>query len=278
MKNTTWTAKLAHFFIWALLILLSISIIVPFYWMVVTGFKNNAELYNNSFGLPEVWQVKNYATAWKVGVGRFLGNSLLVTVSSTVLTMAISSACAFGLSRFQFKGREALFILVLAGLLLAPQVAVVPLYRILSAFGIYNTYLAMIIPYVAFRIPFTVFLIRAYLLDFPKDIEEAAIIDGCSTFGIFLKITLPVSKPVLASAALLAVMNFWNEFMMAMIFTSDNNIRTIPLGLSTLKGTLSTDWGSLIAGLVIAAIPVVLLFVVFQKQFVRGMTAGGVKG
>lgn len=278
MKNTTWTAKLAHFFIWALLILLSISIIVPFYWMVVTGFKNNAELYNNSFGLPEVWQVKNYATAWKVGVGRFLGNSLLVTVSSTVLTMAISSACAFGLSRFQFKGREALFILVLAGLLLAPQVAVVPLYRILSAFGIYNTYLAMIIPYVAFRIPFTVFLIRAYLLDFPKDIEEAAIIDGCSTFGIFIKITLPVSKPVLASAALLAVMNFWNEFMMAMIFTSDNNIRTIPLGLSTLKGTLSTDWGSLIAGLVIAAIPVVLLFVVFQKQFVRGMTAGGVKG
>lgn len=278
MKNTTWTAKLAHFFIWALLILLSISIIVPFYWMVVTGFKNNAELYNNSFGLPEVWQVKNYATAWKVGVGRFLGNSLLVTVSSTVLTMAISSACAFGLSRFQFKGREALFILVLAGLLLAPQVAVVPLYRILSAFGIYNTYLAMIVPYVAFRIPFTVFLIRAYLLDFPKDIEEAAIIDGCSTFGIFIKITLPVSKPVLASAALLAVMNFWNEFMMAMIFTSDNNIRTIPLGLSTLKGTLSTDWGSLIAGLVIAAIPVVLLFVVFQKQFVRGMTAGGVKG
>ncbi|MCI5800635.1 MAG: carbohydrate ABC transporter permease [Oscillospiraceae bacterium] len=278
MKNTTWTAKLAHFFIWALLILLSISIIVPFYWMVVTGFKNNAELYNNSFGLPEVWQVKNYVTAWKVGVGRFLGNSLLVTVSSTVLTMAISSACAFGLSRFQFKGREALFILVLAGLLLAPQVAVVPLYRILSAFGIYNTYLAMIIPYVAFRIPFTVFLIRAYLLDFPKDIEEAAIIDGCSTFGIFIKITLPVSKPVLASAALLAVMNFWNEFMMAMIFTSDNNIRTIPLGLSTLKGTLSTDWGSLIAGLVIAAIPVVLLFVVFQKQFVRGMTAGGVKG
>lgn len=278
MKNTTWTAKLAHFFIWALLILLSISIIVPFYWMIVTGFKNNAELYNNSFGLPEVWQVKNYVTAWKVGVGRFLGNSLLVTVSSTVLTMAISSACAFGLSRFQFKGREALFILVLAGLLLAPQVAVVPLYRILSAFGIYNTYLAMIIPYVAFRIPFTVFLIRAYLLDFPKDIEEAAIIDGCSTFGIFIKITLPVSKPVLASAALLAVMNFWNEFMMAMIFTSDNNIRTIPLGLSTLKGTLSTDWGSLIAGLVIAAIPVVLLFVVFQKQFVRGMTAGGVKG
>ena len=278
MKNTTWTAKLAHFFIWALLILLSISIIVPFYWMVVTGFKNNAELYNNSFGLPEVWQVKNYVTAWKVGVGRFLGNSLLVTVSSTVLTMAISSACAFGLSRFQFKGREALFILVLAGLLLAPQVAVVPLYRILSAFGIYNTYLAMIIPYVAFRIPFTVFLVRAYLLDFPKDIEEAAIIDGCSTFGIFIKITLPVSKPVLASAALLAVMNFWNEFMMAMIFTSDNNIRTIPLGLSTLKGTLSTDWGSLIAGLVIAAIPVVLLFVVFQKQFVRGMTAGGVKG
>lgn len=278
MKQVTWSARIAHFFIWALLIVLTVSIIIPFYWMVITGFKNNAELYNNSFGLPEVWQVKNYATAWKVGVGRFLGNSLLVTVSSTLITMVLSAACAFGLSRFQFKGREVLFMMVLAGLLLAPQVAVVPLYRILSAFGIYNTYLAMIVPYVAFRIPFTVFLIRAYLLDFPKDIEEAAIIDGCSTFGIFIKITMPVSKPVLASAALLAVMNFWNEFMMAMIFTSDNNIRTIPLGLATLKGTLSTDWGALIAGLVIAAIPVVLLFVIFQKQFVRGMTAGGVKG
>ena len=169
-------------------------------------------------------------------------------------------------------------MVILAGLLLAPQVALVPLYRILSTMGIYNTYLAMIVPYVAFRIPFTVFLIRAYLLDFPKDIEEAAIIDGCSTFRIFLSITLPVSKPVLASASLLAVMSFWNEFMMAMVFTSDNSIRTIPLGLATLKGTLSTDWGALIAGLVIAAIPVIILFVAFQKQFVRGMTAGGVKG
>lgn len=278
MNRSTFKSKVAHTAIWIFLLLLAVMILVPFYWMIITGFKSNAELYNNSFGLPKVWKYQNYITAWNVGVGGFIGNSLLVTVVSTLLTMALSATCAFGLSRFQFKWREGLFLMVLAGLLLAPQVAIVPLYRILSFLGIYNTYWAMIIPYVAFRVPFTVFLIRAYLLDFPKDIEEAAIIDGCTTFGIFLRITLPVSKPVLASAALLAVMNFWNEFMMAMIFTSDNSIRTIPLGLSTLKGTLQTDWGALIAGLVIAAVPVIALFVSFQKQFVRGMTAGGVKG
>ncbi|MDD2956465.1 MAG: carbohydrate ABC transporter permease [Oscillospiraceae bacterium] len=278
MKTTSVKAKALHALIWIFLILMAVIIIVPFYWMVVTGFKGNAELYNNPVGLPQEWKFENFITAWKVGVGRFFGNSLLVTLSSTFLSLSLSSACAFGLSRFQFKGRNVLFMIVLAGLLLAPQVAIVPLYRILSALGIYNTYLAMIVPYVAFNIPFTTFLIRAYLLDFPKDIEEAAVIDGCTTFRIFTQITLPVSKPILASAALLAVMNFWNEFMMAMIFTSDNSIRTIPLGLSTLKGTLSTDWGSMIAGLVLAAVPVIVLFITFQKQFVRGMTAGGVKG
>ena len=271
-------SKIVHILLWIMLIVLVLSIFLPFYWMIISGFKENKDLYSNCFGQPSVWNVENYATAWRVGVGRFIGNSVFVTLVSTILTLALSAACAFGLSRFKFRGREVLFMVILAGLLLAPQVALVPLYRILSTMGIYNTYLAMIVPYVAFRIPFTVFLIRAYLLDFPKDIEEAAIIDGCSTFRIFLSITLPVSKPVLASASLLAVMSFWNEFMMAMVFTSDNSIRTIPLGLATLKGTLSTDWGALIAGLVIAAIPVIILFVAFQKQFVRGMTAGGVKG
>lgn len=276
--NNTAKKKTIHTLIWIFLIILVASIFLPFYWMIISGFKSNKDLFTNSFGLPTQWLFENFAAAWRVGVGRFIVNSVIVTVVSTLLTLALSASCAFGLSRFKFRGREALFIIVLAGLLLAPQVAIVPLYKILSMMGIYNTYLAMIIPYVAFRIPFSVFLIRAYLLDFPKDIEEAAVIDGCSTFRIFMSITLPVSKPILASCALLAVMSFWNEFMMAMIFTSDNSIRTIPLGLATLKGTLQTNWGALIAGLVISAIPVIALFIAFQKQFVRGLTAGGVKG
>ena len=136
----------------------------------------------------------------------------------------------------------------------------------------------MMLPYTAFRIAFTVMLMRAYFLGLPASLDEAAYIDGCTSFGVFSKIIMPLCKPILASSALMSAMYCWNEFMMAMIFTSNDKIRTIPTGLMNLTGTLRTEWGTLIAGLAISALPIIIVFIIFQKQFVRGIAAGSVKG
>ena len=265
---------------WIFLSLLALVIIVPLCWMVISGFKSNGDLFTNSFGLPKEWLAGNYALAWKVGVGKYFVNSVLVTVVSTLCTVFFSAMAAFALTnhRLAFKGRQAVFVFILAGLMLAPQVSVIPLFKMLTKLKLYNTYWAMIVPYVAFRIPFAVFLMRAYFLGLPASLDDAAYIDGCNSFGVFRKIVLPLSKPILASAALLTAMYDWNEFMMAMIFTSDDDIRTIPVGVMNLTGTLRTEWGTLISALTLSAIPIIVVFILFQKQFVRGIAAGSVKG
>ena len=262
------------------LVIMALIIIVPLCWMVISGFKTNGDLFTNSFGLPKEWMVGNYALAWKVGVGKYFFNSVLVTAVSTIITLLISAMAAFAITnhRMDFKGKNGVFIFILAGLMLAPQVSVIPLFKILTNIKLYNTYFAMIVPYVAFRIPFSVFLMRAYFLGLPASLDEAAYIDGCNSFGVFTKIVLPLSKPIMASAALLTAMYDWNEFMMAMIFTSSDAIRTIPIGVMNLTGTLRTEWGTLIAALAMSALPIIILFIIFQKQFVRGIAAGGVKG
>ncbi|HBA69962.1 MAG TPA: ABC transporter permease [Lachnospiraceae bacterium] len=265
---------------WIFLSLLSLMIIIPLCWMVISGFKSNGDLFTNSFGFPKEWLVGNYTLAWKVGVGKYFVNSVLVTVVSTVLTVFFSAMAAFALTnhRLAFKGRQVVFVFILAGLMLAPQVSVIPLFKMLTNLKLYNTYWAMIVPYVAFRIPFAVFLMRAYFLGLPVSLDDAAYIDGCNSFGVFRKIVLPLSKPILASAALLTAMYDWNEFMMAMIFTSNDAIRTIPVGVMNLTGTLRTEWGTLIAALTLSAIPIIIVFFIFQKQFVRGIAAGSIKG
>ena len=248
--------------------------------MIISGFKSNGDLFTNSFGLPKEWLFSNYILAWKVGIGRYLLNSVFVTFVSVALTVIISALAAFALTNngLYFKGRDAVFIFILAGLMLAPQVSVVPLYKMLNKMHLYNTYWAMILPYTAFRIAFTVMLMRAYFLGLPASLDEAAYIDGCTSFGVFSKIIMPLCKPILASSALMSAMYCWNEFMMAMIFTSNDKIRTIPTGLMNLTGTLRTEWGTLIAGLAISALPIIIVFIIFQKQFVRGIAAGSVKG
>ena len=162
--------------------------------------------------------------------------------------------------------------------MLAPQVALLPLYDLLSKLKIYDTYFAMVIPYLAFRISFTVFLMRAYFLSIPKELEDAAYIDGCNSFKVLTSIVMPLSKPIIATSALLTGMYCWNEFMFALVFTSSNNLRTIPLGLMNMRGTLRTEWGILIAALALSALPIIIVFILLQKQFIRGLVAGGVKG
>ena len=158
------------------------------------------------------------------------------------------------------------------------MVSLIPLYKILSFLGLYDTRLALIVPYVAFRIPFSTFLIWSHFVTIPKEIEEAAIIDGCSSLRVLLRVLLPLSRPMLATTALLCARYVWNEMMFALCFIETTAIKTIPVGLLALKGQESGEWSILVAGLALSTIPIVILYLIFQKQLVRGMMMGSVKG
>lgn len=256
----------------------SLAVVYPLLWLVMNGLKSNREFFLDTWSLPKEWLWSNYVAAWNAGVGKFFFNSVLVTVVSVVLVLMLGSMAAYGLSRFRFRGANFLLIMILSGLMLAPQVSLISLYKMLQTIGLYNTYWALIVPYVAFQLPFAIFLMRSYFLSIPRELEESAIIDGCNTFKVYWHIILPIGKPILASAALLTGMNVWNEFMFALVFVEDTALRTIPVGLMNLRAQLNTNFGVQLAGLAISALPMILAFILFQKQFVRGLSAGSVKG
>ncbi|WP_251026478.1 carbohydrate ABC transporter permease [Bacillus sp. ISL-46] len=256
----------------------SLIIIYPIIWLGLSGLKSNADFFLHTWSLPEDWLWGNYQAAWDAGIGQFFLNSVFITVASVVSVLLLGSMAAFGLSRFQFKGQNIFLLLILSGLMLAPQVSLIPLYKLLQAVGLYNTYWALILPYVAFQLPFAIFLMRSYFLSIPKELEESAIIDGCNTWQVYRHIIVPMGKPIIASCALLTGMNVWNEFMFALVFVEDSSLRTIPVGLMNLRSQLNTNFGIQLAGLAISALPMIIAYIIFQKQFVRGLSAGSVKG
>lgn len=253
-------------------------ILFPVCWLVLNSLKTNQEMFLDSLSFPKSWMFVNYATAWGKGLLAYFKNSIIVSAISIFCILVLSSMLAYGLTRFRLPGSGFMFILVLGGMALSEQVALVPLYKILQALKLYNTRAALVLPYVAFRIPFTMFLMRSYFISIPKELEEAAIVDGCNSLQRFIKIILPISKPVLASCAIVNLNHVWNEFLFANVFLEDKKLMTIPLGLMTFQGDLKSDYVVMLAGILISSLPMVLLFLCMSKQFVRGLTSGAVKG
>jgi len=259
------------------LIIYFIVIAYPLLWMIISSFKSTDEIFTHSWSMPHTWLIENYVTAWKSGISSYFLNSVIVTGASCFLTVLVSALGAYGLSRFEFQGKAFVLIICLGGLMLSPQVSLIPLYSIIQKLGIYNTHLALILPYVAYRIPLTILLIRAYFLSIPKELEEAARLDGCTSLGILFRIFIPMSTPILLTTTILTAYYTWNEFMFAIIFIDDDSLRTIPAGLMQFRDALQTDWGVLLAGLTISAAPIVMLFLFMQKYFIRGIANGSVK-
>nr|WP_019393678.1 carbohydrate ABC transporter permease [Priestia filamentosa] len=264
-------------FVYTGLIFYFLIIAYPLLWMVMSSFKSTEEIFTNSWSLPETWLVENYVAAWESGISSYFLNSVIVTGLSCILTVFVSALGAYGLSRFEFKGKTFILVICLGGLMLSPQVSLIPLYNIIQKLGLYNTHWALILPYVAYRIPLTILLIRAYFLSIPKELEEAARLDGCTSIGILFRIFIPMSVPILLTTTILTAYYTWNEFMFAIIFIDDDSLRTIPAGLMQFRDALQTDWGVLLAGLTISAAPIVILFLFMQKYFIRGIASGSVK-
>lgn len=261
-----------------LFIVLCIIALYPLIWVATNSFKTDIQLFEHSWSLPKEWRWENYVRAWKFGVAKYILNSVFVTVCAVLINVSVSLMAAFALSRFHFKGKNFFLYFILGGLMLAPEVSLIPLFRILTSLKIYNTYLAMILPNVAFGIPFTTFLVRSYMLGLPRDYEEAAFIDGASALKVFWYVVIPLCRPIIASAMLLDAMRVWNEFMFALTFVINDNLKTLPLGLMSFAGALREQWTVVMAGIVISSIPMIALYLLTQKQFIRGLAAGGIKG
>ena len=260
------------------LLIYFLIIAYPIFWLIMNSLKTYKEIYKNIWAMPQVPQWMNYVNAWNRGVSRYFLNSVLVTGATIVLTIFSAALGSYSLARFRFRGNQLVFMLCMGGMMLSPQVTLIPLYQIIRFLRIKNTYLAMIIPYSAYRIPMMIMLIRSFFLTIPKEMEESACLDGCSDFQIFVRIFLPMSKPILLTCCILIAYYAWNEFLFAMIFVDSESLKTIPTGLMNLRDALQTDWGTLLAGMTISALPLIILFFCMQKHFIRGMTAGAVKG
>ncbi len=263
-------------FLLALLVCLGIVVLYPLVWMALNGFKDNALIFGNRFALPTRWSWANYVQAWNRGVRDYVAVSLIVTVVSGVVHGAdqrLDGLWAPTRSRMPMKPLVVGF--VLGGLMLSPTVALIPLVKMLQAMGLYNTYWALIILYTAFRVPFTTFLIRAYMLDLPRDLDEAATMDGATEGQIFWRIVLPLCRPIIISCVILHVLFAWNEYLFAMIFTSGADMQTLP-------GRPHFDHGQarhqlrrrLCAAMTISALPIVVIFFAAQRYFIRGLAEG----
>jgi len=232
-------------------------------------------MFTSPFGLPSNPQWGNFITAWDAGVAQYLLNSLIVTSVSVVSIVVVSAMASYVLARSRFRGRKAIYLLLVTGFAIPIHTVLVPLYEMLSKAGLTNSYIGLILPYVAFGIPFSVMLLYSFFLDFPKEIEEAARIDGCGEAAMFFRIVAPLSMSGLASVAIFQSVFIWNEFTLALILISDNTKKTLPFGLVAFQGQYAANWPLLLASVAIATVPILLLYAVMQRQFVNSLAGIG---
>lgn len=270
-------AILNRLVLWAAFLTLSAICVYPMIWLFLNAFKSTNELFQASWALPETWRWQNFTTAWGHGIARYLLNSVIVAVATVAIELTLASMAAYALVVMNFKAKVAIYMGILGGMILPPEVSLFPLFKVMAVTDLYNTYFALILPNVAFGLPFTTFLIRAYMVGIPPDLREAALIDGASEGLVYRSIYLPLCKPVLASAGLIAAMKVWNEFIFALTFVESDSVKTVTIGVMSFAVALRADYGVMMAGLALSIIPILATFLILQRQFIGGLTQGAVK-
>ncbi|MFG2050855.1 carbohydrate ABC transporter permease [Micromonospora sp. NPDC048935] len=252
-------------------------IVVPVYFGVLGGFKDNGQLSSNPLGWPDPW-VWNYVEILSESVfWRQLGNSVLIAVSSTVIVVGAAAMAAFVFARYAFRGREFLVTLFAIGLMFPFAVAILPLFVLLRAMGLLDNPLGVILPQAAFGLPITIIILRQFFRTIPAEVEEAAVLDGCSSFGFFWRVLLPMARPALATVSVLAIVTSWNNFMLPLVVFSDQSWWTLPVGVQAFQGQYADDTARVLAYVVLSMIPALGFYAVAERQLIGGLT-GSVKG
>lgn len=259
------------------LVLAAVISVYPFIWVVISSLKDNSEIFGNSFGLPGTIRWDNYMEAWKgASVGRAFFNSMLVSMAAVAILAIIASMGSYAIIRI-IKSRT-LSTYFLLGLMMPIHALLIPSVLIFKEIHLQDNLAGLVIVYIAVNISFSMFIMSGFLQSIPKEIDEAARIDGCGKGRIFFSILLPLAKPGIATVATIAFLNCWNDLLLGLVMISTPEKRTLSVAISVLKGAYLTRYGLLCAGFVISIAPVVAMYILFQKQVIAGMTAGAVKG
>lgn len=251
----------------------------PLIWLFYSSLKPMQEIYDNVFALPRRIDVSNFVHIWSSSTfPRYYLNSLVVTVSSVFGIVLCSSLTGFIFGRVHFRGREQLFLFLIVGMMIPVQVTLIPNFVLLRSLNLFDTYFAMILPYIAFNIPVSVFIMRGFFQELPVELEDAARIDGCSLKRIYSSIMMPLSLPALSTITIFNFFSVWNELIFALTFTNKQQVRTIPVGIMDFVGQFETDYGYIFAALTSASVPLLIVYFFGQKKIIKGLTAGAIKG
>jgi len=264
---------------YTLLLLVAALIIVPVAYAVIGGFKDSAQLAHDPVGLPSPWVVSNYTDALTSPTfWRQLVNSTLVAVLSTVVVVFFAALAAFVFARRAFPGREVLYTLFTLGLLFPAAVAVLPLFILVRDLGLLDNPLGLALPEAAFGLPLTIVILRPFFRSIPQELEDAASIDGCGSFGFFWHIMLPLSRPILSTVAVLAIVASWNQFLLPLVMITTEPNWTLPLGVTNFSTQYTTDTARILAYTTLALIPALIFYFFAERQLIGGLTSGSVKG
>ena len=261
----------------AVLVGWSVLVLVPFLWALVASTKTSREIFGSPWSLPDSVQWSNFASAWDKGVGDYLLNSIVVVTGGVILTMLLGSMTAYVLARYEFRGNRLIYYLFAGGMMFPVFLAIVPLFFVVQSFGMLSTYHGLILVYVAYSLPFTVFFMHAFFRTLPTSVAEAAMIDGASHTRVFFQVMLPMAKPGLLSIGIFNVLGQWNQFVLPSFLSSEKPV--LAQGIASLLASqrYEGDWGALFAALTVAMVPVVVVYLVFYRQVQGGLTGGTLK-
>ncbi|MBR5343582.1 MAG: carbohydrate ABC transporter permease [Oscillospiraceae bacterium] len=277
MKNNSKGARIA---IYTGLVFWMLVNLFPVYWMFTFSLKSNKEIFGeNVIGLPHEWLWSNYTKALNTGkMGLYFLNSAIVATATILITLAVALLATFALTRLIWKQRKALNKFFMLGLTIPIHVSILPVYVTLRELHLLNTYWALIIPYSAFSLAMAILVCTGFMNEIPRELDESACIDGCSVWGIFFRVIVPLMKPAVATVGIYTFLQCWNELMFANIFISKSALRTLPVGVQQLSGQYTTEWGPIGAALVLATFPMLFIYIFLSKKIQDSFVAGAIKG
>ena len=264
---------------YAILILFALIAITPIIVMWMAALKTSGEIFKDPFSLPSALHWENLVKAWTVGrFNKYLGNSIIVTIPTVAGVVGLSCLAGYAFGRLKFFGSKVIFYIFLLGLMVPFQSIMIPMYYDLQKLKLLGSYWAMILPAIALGLPFGIFLMQAFFRDLPAELADAARVDGCSELGVFLKIMLPLAGPAVSTLVVFQFMWTWNAFLMPLLFLNEETLRPLSLGLMFFSGRYTMNYGLVAAGVTLATLPLIVIYLLFQRQFMRGLTAGALKG
>ncbi len=252
--------------------------IIPFVIIFLTALKDNSELGRGAFSLPEVWRWSNFVQAWtQARFAQYFTNSVIVAAPVVFVSTLLSVMTGYAFGRMRFPFSRLLFFILLVGFMVPQEALIIPLYHNMRAIDLLDTYWALILPQIGLSVSFGTFWMRAFFAEVPQDLVDAATMDGCNSWDTLWRVLFPIARPAILTMVVLFFVWTWNDFLLALVLISTEQLRTLPLGLAFFQGRYTTNTPLIAAGAVIVALPMILLYIVFQRQFIRGITAGAVE-